>query len=286
MVSAKRQHAFIFTGPSGTGKTTLARIVAKEYAAQDMTVANIIELDGASNSGKDDIKAIVQKSAYKAMGASPVKSILVDECQKLSSAAWDALLKAVEEPPSHVYWMFCSTEPTKIPNTIQTRCVRYDLQPIPESTLITILGNAVKQENLKVRRDVLEAIAEAAGGSARRALVYLEKCLYAENISDAQRLMQHAGQSKEAIDLCRFLMKPSGGWGSALKIVQGLEGAEPESIRITVVNYLGAALLKTQETKRASHLLYLLECFGDEYRQSERIAPLLRSIGLALGLDQ
>ena len=109
----------------------------------------------------------------------------------------------------------------------------------------------IKAEALDIEADVLEAIAEGSNGSPRQALVYLEACIYCESANDAQQIMRNAGQSREAIDLCRFLVSGRGGWADALKILKGLEGLEPESIRITVVNYLSAVLMNTNSDKKA-----------------------------------
>ena len=286
VVGDKRSHTFLFTGPSGTGKTTLARILANSFANNQASVVNFEELDAATNSGVDAMRAVANRAIFRAVGPSPIKAIIVDEAHRLSAAAWAALLKPIEEPPSHVYWMFCTTEAGKIPKTIQTRCLKFDLKVVTEKDLLKLLKRISKIEKFDLDEDVLEAIAEASNGSPRQALVHLEGCLYAESAAEARKIMRSAAQSREAIDLCRFITNPRGGWPEAIKIIKGLDGnIEAESIRIVVVNYLMTALLSTQSEAKAKPLLMMLECFQEEYRQSERMAPLLRSIALALGMD-
>lgn len=287
VIRDKRARCFIFTGPSGVGKTTLARILANSFADGKATAANVEEIDAASNSGADAMRAVVNRAFYKAVGASPVKCIIVDEVHRLSSSAWTILLKPIEEPPKHVLWCLCTTDAGKIPKTIQTRCLRYDLKPVDEVLIFELLLKVVEKEGIEISEDILEAIAEGAGGSPRQALVFLESCLYAETIGEARAIMRAAGQSKEAIDLARFLLKPQGrSWTEAMKYVRAMNGADPEGVRLTICNYLGAALLNTNGEQKARMLLAILECFAEPYNASEKLAPLLRSIGLTLGLDQ
>lgn len=233
------------------------------------------------------MRELVQSTHYRAIGASPVKVIIIDECQKLSGLAWDVLLKPTEQPPAHVYWCLCTTDPGKIPATIKTRFLRYELKPVSEDDLLELLCYVADAEKLTVPDEVLEAIAGASTGSPRQALVYLEVCAYAKSAREAQTLMRTAGQSAETVDLARFLLKPNGRtWAEAIKLIKKLENVEAEGIRIALVCYLAAVLLNTKDDKRAAQMLMLLSCFSEPYNTSDKMAPLLNSVGLALGLDR
>lgn len=284
-IEAKRAQTFLFTGPAGTGKTTMARILARSFANNQGNQVNFEEIDAAANSGVDAMRAVAQRSLFRAVGASPVKAIIVDEAHRLSSAAWTALLKPIEEPPKHVYWLFCSTEPGKIPKNIQTRCFKVNLGPLSEDELLDLIVKVIAVEKFTVADEIIEAVVEGAGGSPRQALVNLEACLHCSSVAEARQAMRSASQSKEVIDLCKFLLKPAGGWPQAIKIINGLGDIEAEGIRIQITNYLAAVLMNTKDENRARHLLFLLENFSNEYRSSEKMAPLLRSMGLVLGLD-
>lgn len=285
-VKDNRAHTFMFVGPAGTGKTTLARILANSFAGNGNKTVNLIEHDGASKSGADDMRALMASLQYRAIGESPVKFVIIDECHKLSSAAWTVLLKPTEEPPSHVYYAFCTTEMGKIPKAIVTRCLRYDLKPVKEELILELLIKVADAEKLDVSDEIIEAIAENSGGSPRQALVYLEECLSCKSVNEARAIMRSAGQSKELIDLARWLVAGKGQtWAEAAKYLKALEGQEAESCRIVLMNYFAAVLMNAKSDKAAANMLRLIEAFKTPYYTPDKMAPLLYSVGLAINLD-
>ena len=282
----KRAHTFLFSGPSGVGKTTLARILANEFAGGKASPANIYEIEAANYTGVDDMRRVLERAAMRAIGSSPVKSIILDEAHRLSGSAWDVLLKPTEEPPSHLYFMFCTTNLGKVPKAIVTRSLAFELKPVSEDKLLELLVNVSDVQGLTVSDDIIEAIVEESAGSPRQSLVFLEACCGCATVAEAKKLMRSAANSAEVIDLCRWLLQPRGGWNQAVTLVKKLNGAEPESARINIVNYLAQVLLNTKGDDKAKHILTVMEPFSEPFNTSDKMAPLLRAIALAIGMDQ
>jgi DNA polymerase III delta prime subunit len=288
VIKDNRAHAFLFTSPlPGVGKTSLARILANAFCGGAATATNIEEVAAADSTGVDAMREIIRHTLYRAIGASPVKAVILDEGHRLSASAWDVLLKPIEEPPAHVYWFICSTNPGRIPKTIISRCLRYDLKPVNEDDLLELLVRVIDAEKLEINDDVLEAVVEEAQGSPRQALVFLEACAYCESASEARAAMRSAGQSREAIDLCRFLIGGRGRtWAEAMKLIKAIGDVEAEGLRIVIVNYLAAVAMGAKKDDRASEALALMAPFCKTYNPSDKMGPLLLSIGMALGLDR
>jgi DNA polymerase III gamma/tau subunit len=225
-----KHQAFLFEGPSGTGKTTLARICARQLGCTDT-----IEVDAASNTGVEDMRKVAEGQNYRSLDGGN-KAFIVDECHRLSKQAWESLLKAIEEPPEGVFWFFCTTEGNKVMATIRTRCVTYTLKEVPYRALLGLLDRVAKAEGLDLPENVIDVAASEAGGSPRQALVNLTMVKHARTVSEAKAALNRAPGSKEAIDLARMLAKP---WqfADAVKLLAALGDETAESVRMTVFHY-------------------------------------------------
>jgi DNA polymerase-3 subunit gamma/tau len=193
--SGRTSHAYLFTGPRGTGKTSTARLLAKCLCAEDGPTANpdpeshiclsiaagtcvdVVEMDAASESGVDDIRtAIVEAVEYKPMMCR-YKVFIIDEVHDLSSKAFDALLKTIEEPPPHVVFILATTEFSKVPATIKSRCQKFEFHRGSLSDLSARLEFVAKSEGVEIEPAALAAIARMADGAFRDALSLLEQVM-------------------------------------------------------------------------------------------------------------
>ena len=190
IINNKLSHAYLFSGPRGTGKTSTAKLFAKTINCENPKNGipcdkcnsclnyeqspDIIEIDAASNNGVDEIREL-RENAKIMPSLSNYKIYIIDEVHMLSQSAWNAFLKILEEPPHHVIFILATTEIQKIPITILSRCQRFSFQRIDSETIIENLKKISKQEKIKITKDALSYIAELADGGMRDALSLLDQ---------------------------------------------------------------------------------------------------------------
>ena len=205
--------------------------------------------------------------------------ILVHNCHAVSKQSFQSLLKALEEPVEGVHWALCTTEPDKVPKTVKTRCVQYDLKPLNEVTLQSLLMNVRDDEGMEISDDGLELISKASEGSPRQALVLLASCGHLKNLSEVGVAVRAGADSKEAIDLCRLLFslvqdKPTS-WGQITQLLRALE-TPPETTRVIVLRYMTTIALSTDGAKAAA-ALDVMDAFSTPFLDREGNAPLARA---------
>lgn len=232
-VVEKRQ-AFLFHGPSGVGKTTIARIVAR------LTDCETIEIDGASRTGINDMREIAETVNYQSIHGKG-KAVILDECHQLSKQAWQSLLKIVEEPPPGVYWLFCTTEPTKVPKTIKTRCQTYALRSLNDSEIRKVLDGKASD----LSDDILDLVVESAQGSPRQALTNLAQVSECENLEEAQAVLSQVSAGPQAIELARLLIEKQFSDREARRILKSMKDDKTptEGVRLVVLNYMASVCL-------------------------------------------
>jgi DNA polymerase-3 subunit gamma/tau len=247
-------HAFLFVGPSGTGKTTLSRILAKEVGANEL---DIQEFNSSDCNGVDDIRSIISSIQVMPFGHASV--YILDEFAKVSDGGQNALLKPLEEPPEHAYFILCTTDPAKILKTIKTRCTIVEFKPLTEDDLYDILKDVKKKEGLNVSRDILYALASAAGGSARKALVDLERIAVLPEGEQLAAINDETIDNPQVIDLCRALFsRPN--WLDLNGILRILKEKkeDPEKIRRAILGY-GQAILLNKFDDIVLHIMTLFK---------------------------
>ena len=195
------QHGYLFTGPAGTGKTTSARIFASMI---NDGKGNPIEVDAASNSGVDNIRQIIEDAKRKPLDAE-YKIFIVDECHSLSDSSWQALLKTLEEPPKFTIFIFCTTNPEKIPATILSRVQRFQFNKISQKGIFNRLCNIMAMEHYpEPDMDAIEYIAKVSSGGMRDAITLLDKCLSLSHDVTLENVLKTIG-SEDYSTLITFL---------------------------------------------------------------------------------
>ena len=204
--SGKIAHAYLFAGPRGTGKTTMAKLFAKALncehgignqcnecknckAIMDGSHPDVLELDAASNNGVEEIRDLIDKVKYGTI-LGRYKVYIIDEVHMLSTGAFNALLKTLEEPPEHVVFILATTEPHKILPTILSRCQRYDFDKVSDNDIKERIKVVLNEENIEFNEDAVNLIVKLADGGMRDALSILEKVLaYSGNHLNEQDIL-------------------------------------------------------------------------------------------------
>lgn len=256
-------HAYLFTGPRGTGKTSTARLLAKAVnclaepdnrpcnecriceAINEGRLLDLIEIDAASNTSVDDIRDLRDKVGFRPAEAQ-IKFYIIDEVHMLSNSAFNALLKTLEEPPDHVIFVLATTEPEKIPATITSRCQRFDFKRIKLDDIVQRLAYIVAQEGLTAEPDALEYIARQGNGSMRDAISLLDQLTaYGQETLTLELVQTVLGAvaSQSVIELVDALLQEE--VASGLDIINRVasDGTDPRQFAREIVEYLRALML-------------------------------------------
>ena len=259
LVSKQFPKAVLFSGPSGCGKTTLARIIKSKLNCSDF---DYFEKNSADSRGIDDIREISRNAMVKSMAGS-VKLYVLDEAHKLTNDAQTALLKLLEDGPSGVHFILCTTDPNKLIKTIHTRCTSFQLSKLDNDEIEKVLNKVIQKEKIKINSEVLEKIAEASEGSARQAVVLLEKVAAIKDPNEQYAAIVNPETTKNTIDLCRILMKKGVSWKEVAEILKKIDD-EPETVRRIVLGYYKSVLLNSG----MAHAAKVLNAFQYDFFQS------------------
>jgi replication-associated recombination protein RarA len=245
--------SFLLTGPSGAGKTTLARIIAARVGAE------LLEIDAASNSGVDASRQLVELAGYVPLSGGK-RLILIDECHALSNAAWQVLLKITEEPPEHLYFCFCTTEGAKVPQTIRTRCYVIELRPASFQELRGLLADVIEKEGWEVLPEVLDTCCEEAQGSFRQALSLLQALHDVEDPTEIERIIRIEASIAEPIyEFCKLALHNKVRWEQAQKVLAAIGDEDYKHALTFVGRYMCSVMIKAKNEANARRAWEFLE---------------------------
>lgn len=255
-------HTLLLSGPSGVGKTTIARILRDEL---DCSETDFCEINAANERGIDKVRDIDGKMRLSPLMGS-CRIYLYDECHRLTSDAQTALLKMLEDTPPHVYFFLCTTDPKELLPTIRSRCTEVKLRSLTHKEVCTVVRDVISIETGEPEGDlgeVIEKIAELAGGGARKALVLLHQVWNLGSIEEQLEALQKADTEKAAVDLARALVDGGNTWKQVAAILKGLADEDPEQIRRAVLGYATAVLLGGG--KKADRAYTVIQAMEDSY---------------------
>jgi DNA polymerase III gamma/tau subunit len=265
-----RTRTFLFYGPRGCGKTTLARLIAAQLGISDIDVS---EIDAADATGVDNARAIKEAAQFSPLGGK-YKIYIIDECHRLSGQASDSLLKTLEAPPDHCYFVFATTALNKVPTTIKSRSKCYEVKPFTDAQAGDFIKYICKKEGFRISPAIRQAIIDSFQEEhdfciPREILVALDLVRNVEDENEARTLI-HANVHHEVIELCRALLaqKP---WGEIAIILKELKD-EPESIRRAILGYMNSVLLNKKSQKDGELPAAIIKNFEQSYMYSGKAA--------------
>lgn len=259
--------SFMVVGPSGCGKTTLGRIIAKGLGCHK---DDFNEMNTANDRGVKAIRQVLEDMKLTPLNGKK-KVILFDEAHQLTSTSQEALLKGLEEPPSHVHFIVCTTNPEALKDTFKRRCHIYEVAPLKSSELISHMKTIIRAEKLKTFPDeIIDRIIELSNGSPGIALKNLDMVIdMGDDIERAVETLKSSGTTEaEVIDICRclvnFSMSDSSRWVRIRKLLSQFRG-DGESARRPILGYLAKCLLGSKIGANADAIEYMMSELGSNF---------------------
>lgn len=266
-----RPHTYLFSGAYGTGKTTLARIFLKGLGCN---IYNIEEINSSNNRGIETARRVIDNAQFKPLDGSDIRAYIMDECHRWTRDYQEAILKVLEEPPQHVYFVLVTTDSKKLLNTILSRCIKIDIQKSSNIEIIKKLKFICKNENKNVSGKILKKIADTSEGHVRDSIKLLEKVIDIDDEEQALHIASSTPDSqKEIIDLCRILLK-SNSWNKISEVLKKIND-DPEKVRHAVLGYMNSVLLNSGNSKAA----IVIENFEESFYNSGKAGLSLACFG-------
>lgn len=253
-------HAVGLFGPSGTGKTTIARIMAKRLKCGEH---DFIEVNCANASGVDDVRELAKNIRYAPISG-PVTFVLLDECHKLTDAAQNALLKELEDTPDHVYYALASTDPKKVIKTVHSRLKVLELRSLTEKAAIDMMRGLITAHmpEAQVSDVVLRAIHESAEGGARKMVQILEEVAKITGEKEQLSVIADTENATTVFELFKALVWGGAQWARIAEILTGLDNENAEGVRRAILTMSSNQILKAKSPtdKTAIRCSFIIDC--------------------------
>jgi DNA polymerase-3 subunit gamma/tau len=260
MVKQRRvPHCIMLQGPSGTGKTTIARIV---YSKLGCGKADLKEMNAASTRGIDDIREHIEKRIGLAPMGGRIRAYILDEAHKLTNDAQNALLKVLEEPPKHAYFCLCTTDPGKLITTIQNRATKFSTKLVKPQEMEVLLNRVAEKENFTLSEAVRDKIIDCANGSPRKALVFLDKILTIAEEKGQLNAVEPIDEEQLSKKLTNILIFEKPKFEQVASILKKLQDNE-EGVRRMVLGFANAIMLNNPT--KAPKCYIVIQAFRDPY---------------------
>jgi DNA polymerase-3 subunit gamma/tau len=259
----KVPHTLLFSGSSGNGKTTLARILSKQL---NCSKYDLNEINCADFRGIDMVRDIRDQMCLSPLGGR-CKVWIIDESHKLSADAQNAFLKILEDTPEHVYFMLATTHPEKLLNTIRTRCTEIKIKDLTGQHIQRLLKRICKKEGLTISDDVEERILEQCEGSARKALVLLDQVANLEDEQERIDSIKSSTVETQSISIAKLLMNKNTKWATVASALKNCTPENVEQIRWSVLGYAGKVMLGGGSA--AARAFIIVDFFKDPFYDSK-----------------